>query len=84
MLLGAIVMACVPAYFFAQPAALARWRGAWRKAALAPLLLTVPAAIFSLVAFSQGSNLWPLALIFAAGLGTLYLAALWLWRWFIY
>ena len=77
LVLGAFVMALVPAYFVAQPLALARWRGGWRRAAFAPLLLTVPAGIFSAIALAQDSNLWPLMLIFAAGLGSLYLCVLW-------
>jgi hypothetical protein len=84
MILGGLVMLSVPAYFIAQPAALARWRGAWRKAAMAPLALTIPAGVYSLVALGQNSNLWPLALIFAAALGTVYLALLWLVRWHLY
>jgi len=80
MLLGLAVMACVPAYFVAQPMSLSQWSGGWRKAALAPLLLTVPAALFSLYALGKGSNLWPIALIFTAALGSFYLAALWLMR----
>ncbi len=83
-LIGLLVMAGVPAYFVVQPAALWRWPGGWRVAALAPLLLTVPALCFSLYALSRGSNLWPLTLIFAAALGTLYLGALWLARWWLY
>lgn len=78
MFLGMAVMAGVPAYFVIQPMSLAQWRGGWRKAALAPLLLTVPALLFSLFALTQGSNLWPITLIFAAAIGSLYLAALWL------
>jgi hypothetical protein len=78
MFLGMTVMASVPAYFVVQPMSLAQWRGAWRKAALAPLVLTVPALLFSLYALSKGSNLWPITLIFAAAIGSLYLAALWL------
>jgi hypothetical protein len=84
MLLGLVVMAGVPAYVVAQPMTIARWPGGWRVAALAPLLLTVPALYFSLYALSHGSNLWPLALIFAAALGSTYLAALWLTRWWLY
>jgi hypothetical protein len=76
MLIGMAVMAGVPAYFVLQPMVLARWRGRWRMAALAPLLLTVPAGLFSLYALAQDSNLWPLALIFAAAIGSLYLGAL--------
>jgi hypothetical protein len=44
MLIGLMVMAGVPAYFVAQPVALLNWRGGWRKAAAAPLMLSVPAA----------------------------------------
>ena len=84
MLVGLVVMAGIPAYFVVQPAALLRWRGGWRMAALVPLLLTVPAALYSLVALHHGSNLWPLSLIFAAAAGTLYLGALWLVRWWLY
>jgi hypothetical protein len=77
-------MAGVPAYFFVQPATLLQWRGRWRAAALAPLLLTVPAAIVSLIALYHGSNLWPLTLIFAAAVGALYLGALSLTRWWLH
>jgi hypothetical protein len=77
-LLGLALMLSVPAYFLAQPLALLRWRGGWRKAALAPLVLTIPALAFSLYALSRDSNLWPLTLIFAAALGSFYLAGLWL------
>ena len=44
-ILGLIVMAGVPAYFVVQPATIWRWPGGWRVAALAPLLLTVPALV---------------------------------------
>lgn len=83
-LLGLAVMAGVPAYFIIQPAVLWEWPGGWRLAALAPLLLTLPALVFSLFSLQQGSNLWPLALIFAAAVGTLYLGALWLARRWLY
>jgi hypothetical protein len=80
MLLGLAVMASVPAYFVIQPISLAQWDGGWRKAAFAPLWLTVPALLFSLYALQKGSNLWPITMIFAAFLGSFYLAALWLIR----
>ncbi len=83
-ILGLIAMAGVPAYFVVQPATIWRWPGGWRLAALAPLLLTVPALCFSLFELYHGFNLWPLTLIFAAALGTIYLAALWLARWWLY
>jgi hypothetical protein len=84
LLIGLMVMASVPAYFVLQPATVIRWRGKWRVAALAPLLVTVPALVFSLYALALDSNLWPLTLIFASAAGTLYLVAIWLvqgWRW---
>jgi hypothetical protein len=84
MLIGLMVMAGVPAYFVAQPVALLNWHGNWRKAAAAPLMLSVPALLFSLFALTQGSNLWPLTLIIAAALGMMYLAVLWLVRWWLY
>ena len=83
-ILGLVVMAGVPAYFVVQPATILRWPGGWRLAALAPLLLTAPALCFSLFALYHGSNLWPLTLIFAAAFGSIYLAALWLARWWLY
>jgi hypothetical protein len=77
MLLGMIVTLGVPAYFVAQPMALMRWRGGWRKAALAPLVLVIPAAGYSAFAFADGSNLWPMTLIVAAAIGMVYLGVLW-------
>ncbi len=48
-----------------------------------PLVLTVPALLFSLYALFDGSNLWPLTLIFAAGISSLYLVVLWSVRWWM-
>lgn len=78
MVLGMAVILSVPAYFAIQPMSLSQWGGGWRKAALMPLLLTVPAALYSLYALSHGSNLWPITLIFTAAIGSLYLASLYL------
>jgi len=78
MLIDALLMAGAPAYFLLQPLAILRWRRGWRTAALAPLLLTIPALIFSVFALTQGSNLWPLTLIFAAIAGAVYLGLLFL------
>lgn len=79
--LGFAIMASVPAYFILQPMTLRSWRGGWHLAAALPLLLSAPAFIFSLLAFADGSNLWPLTLIFASALGTVYLGLLWLAQW---
>jgi hypothetical protein len=77
LILGMMVTTAIPAYFVLQPVFLLRWRGGWRKAALVPLLLALPALVFSLFALTQGSNLWPITLIISAAIGSLYLAALW-------
>jgi hypothetical protein len=49
------------------------WAGRWRIASLVPLIATGPAVLFSLFALSQGSNLWPLTVIFLAPFGLIYL-----------
>ena len=76
MLLAALLMAAVPAYFILQPYALYRLSGGWRMAALVPLLVTVPAAVFSGAALAHDSNLWPITFILAAPLCSLYLLVL--------
>lgn len=80
---GFLIMMAVPAYFVVQPLALWHWRGGWQTAALVPLVLTVPAIVFSLVALHLDSNLWPLTLIFAAFIGFVYLGILWLLLWWM-
>jgi hypothetical protein len=66
MLLGLAVMMMVPGYFVLQGIMLSRYRGGWRKAAALPLLVMAPAVVFSLIAFSRQSNLWPMVMILAA------------------
>jgi hypothetical protein len=83
MLLGMIVMLGVPGYFVAQPMALTRWQGRWRKWALVPLLLVIPAVAYSAFAFADGSNLWPMTVIAAAAIGMIYLGILWLLQWWL-
>jgi hypothetical protein len=75
-LLGSVIFLAVPAYFVLQPWAANRLRGGWRAAALAPLVFAIPAVLWSLYAFSQGSNLWPLVFILFTPFGTLYLVIL--------
>jgi hypothetical protein len=36
-----------------------------------------PVVLFSLYAFSRDSNLWPIAVVFLAPVGFVYLLALW-------
>ncbi len=68
--------AALPLYLVLQPLAFSRLAGNWRKAALAPLLLTGPAAAFAAFAFLSGSNLWPLVVILVAPFAVVYLAGL--------
>lgn len=51
-------------------------RGGWRIAALLPLLVVIPVTAVTVVGLWQGSNLWPILLIFAAPFLFLYQAAL--------
>jgi hypothetical protein len=72
-LLGLIAFASVPAYPALQIMALRRLNGAWWYAAAAPLLAMVPIAAVTVIAFLQQSNLWPLLLILASPVASLYL-----------
>jgi membrane-associated PAP2 superfamily phosphatase len=78
--LGQLVMLSVPGYLVLQAWFAHSWPGRWRLAALVPLAGMVPALLFSLFALSQGSNLWPLAVIFLAPLGFVYLLVVWALR----
>jgi hypothetical protein len=75
-IIGSAVMLTVPAYLVLQPLAAIRLRAGWRVAALAPLLLAIPAVLWSLYALSRQSNLWPLTFILFAPFGTIYLLIL--------
>jgi hypothetical protein len=55
-----------PAYPIFQFYALWKLRGTMRWLAAIPLLVTLPAYAHSIYALSQGSNLWPIATIFAS------------------
>ena len=63
----------VPAYFFLQYFTAVRYRGGWRLAALAPMVVMVPAVGHAVLAFLGGSNLWPLLLFLTAPFAFLYL-----------
>ena len=47
-------------------------RGGWRVAALLPLLVLIPVLVVTIYGLWQGSNLWPLFLIFLAPVLLLY------------
>jgi hypothetical protein len=74
--LAGVMLLAVPAYFVLQPWAAMRLKRGWRITGLAPLLFAIPAVLWSIYALSQGSNLWPLVLIFFTPLGTRYLVIL--------
>lgn len=65
LLLGFLVMMCLPAYLIAQIWALVRWP--WRVS-LVPLLVIGAAAASAIAGFAADSNLAPIFLVFAAPL----------------
>jgi len=71
-----MVMLGVPAYIALQIYVPKHLRGGWRWAAMAPILIAVPIALFCLFAFAKESNLWPLTFILFAPLGAAYLGIL--------
>jgi hypothetical protein len=71
-----LLMAGPPGYLVLQAALPPFYRGGWRKAALVPLIATVPITLWCLVAFTQESNLWPLPFLLCAPIAFAYLAGL--------
>ena len=70
----------VPGYVVLQAVALWRWRGGWRVAAAIPGVPMAAVVLYTIVAFSAGSNLFPLVLIFSAPPALLYLVILMILR----
>jgi hypothetical protein len=66
----------VPAYFFLQFLTARRYRGGWRIAALAPLIVMVPVVLHAFLGFLGGSNLWPILAILVSPLAFIYLVGL--------
>jgi hypothetical protein len=79
-LVEGVIMLFLPGYFILQIWFGYAWPGRWRIAALVPLIVFVPPLLYSLFAFSQGSNLWPIVMIFYGPIGFLYLLLLGLAR----
>lgn len=71
-----LLVAGMLGYFVLQPLTVLRFDGSWRKAALVPLIATVPLLVHALLAFAAGANLWPILLILWLPVATLYLLAL--------
>ena len=77
------MMMAVPLYFVLQAWLLWRLHGGWRKAAAAPLWPMGLVLAYTVCAFLDGSNIFPLVLIFTAPLAFLYLLALLTLHWII-
>ncbi|HET6632192.1 MAG TPA: hypothetical protein VFG73_05730 [Rhodanobacteraceae bacterium] len=75
-LLFALIPLLVLGYLLLQVLLPMRWSGGWKRAALIPLLVMVPALGVSLLALLAQANLWPLWLIFLSPLMFAYLALL--------
>lgn len=67
-----LVWLAVPLYVVLQAVALVRPGS--RAAAVVPLAVMVPVFAYTGLALAQGSNLWPLMLLFASPVAVLYLA----------
>jgi hypothetical protein len=80
MIMGGIIIAIgfasVIAYPVLQYGALRQMRGVWLAFCLAPLVIMAAVIAFTAFALSQASNLWPLLLIFASPVATVYLLVL--------
>jgi hypothetical protein len=72
-IIGLLVVLALPGYVILQLRMAWRYRGGWLIAALVPLAAMAPLLVYSGVAFSDGSNLWPLLLILAAPFAFAYL-----------
>lgn len=70
------VMMSFPGYLVLQWHAARSWDGAWRIAALVPLVIMALLVVQAALAFLAQSNLWPLLVILATPLACLYLIAL--------
>jgi hypothetical protein len=53
-------------YPFLQFLAIKRMQGGWRVLALLPLLAMIPVLFVTFLGLLQGSNIWPIILIFVA------------------
>jgi hypothetical protein len=74
----------IPFYFILQIYMLKKYHGAWRKAALAPLLVMVPLFAYTAIALLAGSNLWPLMMLFITPVLSLYLIGVLTYRFFLH
>lgn len=54
----------IPIYWYLQIRVLYKWSGRWQKIACIPLIISIPLLLYTLFALSQGSNLWPVMMLF--------------------
>lgn len=66
-------MLATPAYLVLQIWLAVKLPGAWRKAALAPLVLAGPIFLWCAYALADESNLWPVPFLLFAPFGAFYL-----------
>lgn len=67
------VMWSIPGYFILQIVLLWRLRGGWRKAVAVPVVPMLAVIAYTIFAYLDGSNIFPLVLIFTAPLALIYL-----------
>jgi hypothetical protein len=77
-----MLIVVIPLYVLLQAVVLYQTRGAWRAAAVIPLVGVLPFLAMSVHAYSQQSDIWLLPLILACPVAIVALAILWgLFRW---
>ncbi len=74
LLIGGAFMMSPLVYVILQIYALAVFRGNWRRLAGIPLIFMVPILLFTVKAYRDQSNLWPVPLIFSSAFAVLVLA----------
>jgi hypothetical protein len=78
-----VAMWTVPGYFILQGWLLWSLSGGWRTAAAAPLLPMGAVLVYTIYAFLDGSNIFPIVLIFIAPIAFVYLTIIAALRWLI-
>ncbi len=69
-----LIWLTILAYVVVQVVALMRSSRGSRLAASLPLFVMVPVFVYAAVGLVQGSNLWPLLMLFASPIALLYVA----------
>jgi hypothetical protein len=73
--LGFLMFSPVLAYVVLQVLALSRLRGGWLQAATVPVIPMLLVLLYTIYAYANESNLWPLILLFTSPLAGAYLLA---------